>query len=226
MKRSPEACGKHARRSFSLIELLLVVAVVAVLALAAGSARRESQIRSKISRTQSDMLRVGRALAAYIVDHDQIPMVGTPFADLFPTFLDVQLSDRRYPGRLLTSPVPYLACVPIDHFNTNIVVGSWSTFDSPLSYVVSWAPLGLDRYRGRDGWVNRIRSTGESMADFFPCTDFHAMMESAGPDLLWWDAPGNSGQTDVNPFFYDPTNGVTSRGQLVYLDCGGVMPGK
>lgn len=218
----------RARRSFSLIELLVVAAIVAVLALATTSARRDYQIRSKVSRTQSDMLRVGRAVAAYVLDHDQIPMISRTTTDFYPTYLYKADTQRSYPGHRLTSPIAYLSPIPIDHFNTNLMSKtSWNTSGVPVSFVADWAPLGLDDYPNRNAWINTPRRTGEAMADFFPCRNIHMILESGGPGLVWWDYAlwGNAPQTDVNPYFYDPTNGATSWGQILYFDCGGLMPG-
>jgi type II secretion system protein G len=216
------------RAGFTLIELLIVVAIIAILAAIAVPNFLEAQTRARVSRVKNDLRTFGIALESYKLDNNQIPMVskGAPF---FPTFLDI-LNDpnkrARYPGHLLTSPIAYVTSNPMDFYNTNAAKKtSWSKWgkEVEVSYVISWAPMGLGDYKSRDGWVLNPRKTGESMADFFTCDYFHAMVESTGPDLFWWDLGGNSSQSDVNPFFYDPTNGTISWGQIVWLDCGGIQ---
>ena len=221
------------RSGFTLIELLIVVAIIAILAAIAVPNFLEAQIRARVSRVKNDLRTFGVALEAYKLDNNQIPMTTKSNADFYPTFLDIVGPNRKYPGHRLTSPIAYVTSNPVDYFNTKATknlgkVPSWAEAwnkDWQLSYVISWAPMGLGKYPGRDGWVDRPRGTGESMADFFTCDRFHAMVESTGPDLLWWDFAllGNSSQNDVNPFFYDPTNGTISWGQIVWLDCGGIQ---
>ena len=56
---------------------------------------------------------------------------------------------------------------------------------------------------------------------------YHWMMESTGPDILWWnETPGpNSGGQEVHKMHYDPTNGTVSAGQIRYFDTWGFGPG-
>ena len=42
-------------------------------------------------------------------------------------------------------------------------------------------------------------------------------MESAGPDMLWNNVN--------NEWWYDPTNGTVSNGQIVYYSSGEIIPG-
>ncbi len=219
------------RSGFTLIELLIVVAIIAILAAIAVPNFLEAQTRARISRAKNDLRTFGVALESYKLDHNQIPLPRPTRDDFFPTFLNVVEApgkSTRYPGHLLTSPIAYYTENPVDFFNTKAAADtSWSRWKQQVgvSYVISWAPMGLGEYPNRDSWTFKKRSTGESMADFFNCESFHAMAESTGPDLFWWDLGrlGNSAQTDVNPFFYDPTNGTVSWGQIVWLDCGGTQ---
>jgi len=218
-----------------LIELLIVVAIIAILAAIAVPNFIEAQTRAKVTRAVSDLRTIGVGLTSYIVDNGQIP--GHYFGgDFFPTFLNMTgptgagvptgpTPTTPWPGNLLTTPIEYLTSVPTDHFNTKAAMStSWNQWGKnvQVGFVVSWHPIGRST-AARDGWVWNTRSDGLSMADFFLCEDFHAMIESTGPDLHWWDFFQNMNQQDVQPFFYDPTNGTVSKGQLVYLDCGNMQ---
>jgi len=60
--------------AFTLIELLIVVAIIAILAAIAVPNFLEAQTRSKVSRTASDMRSVAVAVEAYRVDNNDYPL--------------------------------------------------------------------------------------------------------------------------------------------------------
>ena len=57
-----------APKAFTLIELLIVVAIIAILAAIAVPNFLEAQTRSKISRVRSDLRSLATALESYCVD--------------------------------------------------------------------------------------------------------------------------------------------------------------
>src|SRR5690349_15764472 len=61
-------------RAFTLIELLIVVAIIAILAAIAVPNFLEAQTRSKVSRTKADMRSVTTAIESYAVDNNKYPM--------------------------------------------------------------------------------------------------------------------------------------------------------
>ena len=69
-------CGviSRARRgAFTLIELLIVVAIIAILALIAVPNFLEAQTRAKVARAKNDLRTIDVALTAYHVDHNTYP---------------------------------------------------------------------------------------------------------------------------------------------------------
>ncbi|MBN1477342.1 prepilin-type N-terminal cleavage/methylation domain-containing protein, partial [Candidatus Sumerlaeota bacterium] len=60
-------------RAFTLIELLIVVAIIAILAAIAVPNFLEAQTRAKVSRVKADIRSVATALEAYIVDYNMYP---------------------------------------------------------------------------------------------------------------------------------------------------------
>lgn len=61
------------KRAFTLIELLIVVAIIAILAAIAVPNFLEAQTRAKVSRVKSDMAAVSTALEAYYIDENAYP---------------------------------------------------------------------------------------------------------------------------------------------------------
>ena len=86
------------RRAFTLIELLITVAIIAILAAIALPNFLEARTRSKVSRMQSDLRTLGGALEMYRVDNNAYPRTGPPGSCVF--------APQGLPE--LTTPISYL----------------------------------------------------------------------------------------------------------------------
>lgn len=91
--------------AFTLIELLIVVAIIGILAAIAVPNFLNAQVRAKISRTQADMKAVSTSLEQYFLDWNSY------------------VEDHDYPSDTsqrglfrLTTPVAYMASLPRDAF--------------------------------------------------------------------------------------------------------------
>ncbi|HUT25326.1 MAG TPA: prepilin-type N-terminal cleavage/methylation domain-containing protein [Sumerlaeia bacterium] len=84
------------KAAFTLIELLIVVAIIAILAAIAVPNFLEAQVRAKISRAENDMRTLAVALEAYRVDNNAY----------------IPHRNDRWEFNPLTSPIAYITSVP------------------------------------------------------------------------------------------------------------------
>ncbi len=183
-------------RAFTLIELLLVIAVIAILAAIALPNFLEARTRAGLARTRADLRTLATALESYRVDTNRYPPHGERLANgtvNVPAVAAGITTVEFTPGLPLTTPVAYLATLPTDRL---LLPGAPEPL-RPYGYIESDRMRDILLARGFTASANGIHPTYGGWR-----------LYAAGPD-------GDKGpDTKVN-LLYDPTNGTISDGDLV-----------
>jgi prepilin-type N-terminal cleavage/methylation domain-containing protein len=177
----------NSKKAFTLIELLIVVAIIAILAAIAVPNFLEAQTRAKVSRVKNDFRTLKTGMEAYRVDNnDYILDSGGPEAE-----------DRAY--KMLTTPIAYMTTIPFSPF---LDIPQQYGRQRYYEYWRGWGPPydpGIVQYNIH----YRITSVGpDNLCDFglgFSC--FPEPIAKMSPEF-------------VNGL-YDATNGTKSRGDLI-----------
>jgi type II secretion system protein G len=185
---------RHA--AFTLIELLIVVAIIAILAAIAVPNFLEAQTRSKVSRAKADLRTLGTAMEAYAVDQNHYPPDWD--SNVHGVFLP-KGEWKTYAN--LTTPVAYISSPPLDPFNRDIKLG------------------GYYDYYGEDA-VRRDPTSAEALS--WQKRGVRWFSYSYGPDLKDQSLGGDQDTALDNT--YDPTNGTTSLGDFGRSNIGLLPP--
>ncbi len=201
------------RKAFTLIELLIVVAIIAILAAIAVPNFLEAQTRSKVSRQLANMRTVVVAIEMYTVDNNKIPLTtqngpgaGGPNGVWGPKpsgTWTAQEEWKMYPGFQdyaggVTTPIAYVssssALEDIFRFPHN--------FPQPLANQMMYLP---------SNWYDGgTRAAQERRYGAW-------VLRSAGPDTYYQNHANLFGDYTAggwNLASYDATNGTVSAGDI------------
>ncbi|MFH1739228.1 MAG: prepilin-type N-terminal cleavage/methylation domain-containing protein [bacterium] len=199
------------RRAFTLIELLIVVAIIGILAAIAVPNFMNARLRATIARVQGDIKALATAVEMYGVDHGEYPDDG-------------QVSGISWwmNNWHLTTPVSYIATIPRDPFLKSSPAGD-STSGHREYWFTSADGYGKFRASGRPTSVG-----GRKNVRLYdpPRDQFKFAFISPGPDGCWeWDRGNDWCEPQYymgDVFYYDASNGSVSRGDLYMYGPGNV----
>lgn len=180
-------------KAFTLIELLIVVAIIGILAAIAVPNFLEAQTRAKVGRVKADMRNTAMAIEAYAVDQGQYVITDWPFVAL-PAQSGWETPAARLMGEWgvvwrLTTPIAYISSWPEDPFrNGNLTMDDGRYLDYYMWADYRQVDVGMRLIRPNIRWF--IFSNG-------PDRRFQGGME------YLWDA------------HYDSSNGTISTGNIV-----------
>ncbi len=185
---------------FTLVELLIVAAILGILAAVAVPNFMEASVRAKVARVSSDMRAMATAVEAYRVDCGMYPLNGVLNADgsvQNPHLTPAGPPAHKFLWEGLTTPVAYLTAIPEDPF-----------VEGHAAPVREWHPL----------WPRYFYTN---------LPHFQAVMEPSPPPVIGemmarygkWiiaSAGPNGNRLDLSRhLYYDPTNGTISDGDIV-----------
>jgi prepilin-type N-terminal cleavage/methylation domain-containing protein len=220
------------QRGFALIELLIVVAIIAILAAIAVPNFLEAQTRSRVARVKSDQGTLATTLESCGVDWNQFPFEGDITGANNPCArpgIGVVCPDAAYSLKPLTTPVAYITSIPNDPFMVNVkgVQGSGSGPVGPLFELDSYFCAnytGPEKRFGITGQFNDARGWG--LTSFGPDKQNNnlimlPMYLNLANGTFRFGMP-ISGQSTAD-WVYDPTNGTIGLGDIGRF--GGPLPG-
>lgn len=193
MKRFPTA--------FTLIELLIVVAIIGILAAIAVPNFLNAQTRAKVAKVRSELRSLSVALDSYRLDRNQFPW----------PFVNNRFGTANHVGNVieLTTPISYIASVEMqDPFINRPFWQSYGTNLAHPTYVYV-------NYRGKWG-MDYFSTVQEKMPNGYGMT-------SHGPDAtdsggVHWPvylALGTQPLRVANTLIYEGSNGLKSKGDIV-----------
>lgn len=213
---------RPARAAFTLIELLIVVAIIAILAAIAVPNFLEAQVRSKVSRVKADVRSLALGMEAYHVDAGAYPIPSAPdgsrIADPIGATTISPFETRTPLG--LTTPVAYLTSLPTDVFAVarqgesrlfHCVTLDYVGIRTNHAPVQNWRMVWRNFYRDLLG-QNPPSETLYFFQSFGPDQDHDADVPHAAAPT----APHVHGEGEL----YDPTNGTISSGDILYFGPG------
>ncbi len=179
---------KQKKKAFTLIELLIVVAIIGILASIAVPNFLNAQIRAKIARSEADMRAIKMALAQYQIDHNEYP----PYSP--------GISGRMTRLIRLTTPVAYMSSIPYDPFRPRDL----TTRDGDIYPYWPVETADDKRNKGQFSHMPRVRDAKGTF-----------ILLGAAPNGLYEPSTAE-GALGIH-MEYDPSNGLVSIGDIYVI---------
>ena len=201
-------------KAFTLIELLIVVAIIAILAAIAVPNFLEAQTRSKVTRAKADIRTLATALESYAIDYNKYPGDGAQYCWNYGIY---PYDGYWYVPDTITTPIAYITSAKlVDPFRVVVLTTSLNYRRYRYWYIdMTWGKAGT-------------RPAPSSVLPFLKMWYGSWKLNSAGPDRTYGPSyptssyPGNM-YSDL-PIPYDATNGTVSSGDVMrsQADSGGI----
>ncbi len=201
--------------AFTLIELLIVVAIIGILAAIAVPNFMNARLRANVARTNSDLRALAVAIETYQIDENAFPINGS--------HLTVDLIS-------LTTPISYIGSVG---FHDIFKAQQGSTGNAVESYLYFLYKANLAQ--PNLAWINQagveeFSTNGFCLSSWGPDRVQGARKGNdpagamLGPPIEWVYIRMNDGNSDIAyGGVYSPTNGLISGGDIGRW--GGSVPG-
>lgn len=178
--------------AFTLIELLIVVAIIAILAAIAVPNFLEAQTRSKVSRVKAEHRTLKLALESYSTDYNKYPTqnVASPTGHQFP--------------EVLTSPVAYMASLS----------SAYDLFKDPLPYDLYQKVYHYWNWRSYFSYFPATPLDSFRHSDKLDSFLFYSWGPDTTRDWIEYYGPYGTFFPGLQVPHYDPTNGTVSRGDI------------
>ncbi|MDX9754685.1 MAG: prepilin-type N-terminal cleavage/methylation domain-containing protein [bacterium] len=199
-------------RAFTLVELLIVVAIIGILAAIAVPNYRDALTRTRISQVKVELHNLGFALQNYRMDHNFFPRKRSNL-EFFAVYLFPEL----------TSPIPYLGSAKvrdpfgpvIEYEERNLAMGDANEKNSIAGLIrnsytytpyANFAELQGNPILFHEGYL--VSSIGPDQMDSY-------IVDYPFPKFYRWGP-------NVNDSVYNPSNGIYSIGDIGFF--GGDLP--
>ncbi|MCA9438080.1 MAG: prepilin-type N-terminal cleavage/methylation domain-containing protein, partial [Candidatus Omnitrophica bacterium] len=222
---------------FTLIELLIVIAIILILIAIALPNFLEAQQRAKIANVRAGMRGVGTAIEAFRTERGVLLIdfwedgggVSSPASQRWrekfgrvgrdPAFQYKTFEECYFP---LTSPAAYLTTLPIDPFNDPSRSVGFGENEKGLAYIYFDNDVLDPNPANHDHGVEYYApgGPGQVLYGAVPLKSEEFALLSVGPDRF---IERTNGYSTIRGIPYNPTNGTNSIGDMVFRSSG--IPG-
>ena len=198
---------RNARHAFTLIELLIVVAIIGILAAIAVPNFLNAQIRAKVAKTEAEMRTFVTAVEMYRLDHGvYFPHAGYP----------TSVIHVAWQNKYLTTPIAYVGEQPKDIFQD-------TTLPDSNAWNLTFGMYHMENIYKSDGSFYVAAMNPELRVPNNPADMMRAIGGKPHSYELWSIGPNqkldyNVGGSGITGFiYYQSSNGMKSAGDIVWI---------
>lgn len=196
------------RNAFTLIELLIVVAIIGILAAIAVPNFMNAQVRAKVARAQSEMRSLQTALESFFVDNNGYPPMNSDPILMRRQYRDyggceinvahIMIGAGAHARRIyLTTPIAYVSSLPFDPFNGDGTSYGYCYGSNGQSYYVLTS-FGPDN------------ASGLASVEEFKARDYTGARIGDARRAAY-----RNSRFTLAEFLYNSSNGITSDGDII-----------